>query len=304
MNSKIRIGSTFLKGFLYSLAGTFFVSTNFVTAKYALNGFNVETFSLVWTSAAAVYAFVIVLFSGHSRQMAIPSHAVSKTALLGLATGVGMILSWAGLARLDPSFAAFLWRFGPVLIIVLSALLLGEKLLAKELGPIAIMVLGGCLSAIGRWDIVGTGIILTLFACCAFAVQMLMAKMVVANIHPNVLVFYRVGIGALIIALWTFVTGKVDFNVAASYWLVTFLGAFLGPCLSFLLTFRSYRHWDLSRSTIVRTAEPLFVLPLAYLFLKKFPTENELLGGCMILAGALWFAWIHFLNKRQEQIVS
>jgi drug/metabolite transporter (DMT)-like permease len=301
MNSKTHIRGVFLKGFLYSLAGTFFVSTNYITAKYALNGFNPETFSLIWTSAAAVYTFIIVIFTGHSKKMTISAHNIGKTALLGLATGVGMIVSWAGLARLDPSFAAFLWRFAPVLIIVLSALFLDERLLFKELGPIAIMIIGGCLSVVGRWNIVGTGIILSLFGCCAFAVQMLMAKMVVADIHPNVLVFYRVGIGALVIALWTFLTGKADFSVKTSYWLVTFSGAFLGPCLSFILTFQSYRYWGLSRSTIVRTAQPLFVLPMAYLFLGKLPAENELLGGCVILAGALWFAWIHFIHIKQKQ---
>ncbi len=301
MNSNIHGRSNSLKGFFYALAGTFFVSTNYITAKYALRGFNPETFSLVWTSAAAFYAFVIVLFTGRSRQMIIPSHAISKTAILGIATGFGMIVSWAGLARLDPSFAAFLWRFAPVLIIVLSALLLGERLLAIEMGPIVIMVFGGCLSAIGRWHIVGTGIILSLSGCCAFAIQMLMAKMIIDEIHPNVLVFYRVGIGAFIIALWTFLTGKADFEVEASYWSVTFLGAFLGPCVSFLLTFRSYRYWDLSRSTIVRTAQPLFVLPLAYLFLTRLPTRNEFLGGCMMLAGAFWLAWIHIIQRKRGQ---
>lgn len=106
--------------------------------------------------------------------------------------------------------------------------------------------------------------ILMIVGACAFAVQMLIAKMMVAEIHPNILVCYRVGIGALIITFWTLLTGKADFGVEASYWLVTLLGAFIGPCASFLLTFRSYRYWDLSRSSMVKTAEPLFVLPLSY----------------------------------------
>jgi drug/metabolite transporter (DMT)-like permease len=75
------------------------------------------------------------------------------------------------------------------------------------------------------------------------------------------------------------------------------LGAFLGPCASFLLTFRSYRCWDLSRSAIVKTVEPLFVLPLAYAVLGKLPTGTELLGGCLILVGAFWFAWIQFVGR-------
>jgi drug/metabolite transporter (DMT)-like permease len=266
-----------------------------------LQGFNPETFSLIWTAAAAVYSYIIILITGKQRQLSIPVHTIGKTIVLGIATGIGMMLSWAGLARLDPSFAAFLWRFAPVLIIVFSALFLDERLSIIELGPITIMICGGVLSATGKWDVVGTGMILSLLGCCAFAIQMLMAKMVTDEIQPSILVFYRVGIAVCIIALWTFLTGKAHFDVAASYWLVTCTGAFLGPCLSFIFTFRSYRFWDLSRSTIVRTIQPLFVLPLAYLILNKLPTKNELLGGLIILVGSFWFALIHFIQKKQKK---
>ena len=298
MKSNVHTSSEPLKGFLYSLAGTILVSTNFITAKYALKGFNSETFSFVWTSAAAVYAFVIVVATGHKKDLAIPAHSIAIMALLGLATGAGMLLGWAGLARLDPSFAAFIWRFFPMLIIVLSTLLLHERFRAKELIPIAVMIIGGCMSAIGRWHIVGIGTILTILACFAAAVQMLIAKSKVKEIHPNILVFYRVSIAVVFIALWVFLTGKANFNVKPSYWLITFLGAFLGPCASFLFTFRSYRYWGLSRSSIVLNAQPLIVLPLAYIFLSKIPTEKELLGGLIILIGAFWLAWIHFFSPK------
>lgn len=300
MGSNIHVRTNSLKGFFYSLTGTILVSTNFVTAKYGLKGFNPETFSLVWTSAAAVYALLIVFTTGHRQRLALPVHTINKIALMGVTTGMGMVLFWAGLARLDPSFASFLWRFFPVLVIGLSALILGERLLVKELFPLAIMVLGGCISAIGRWHIVGVGTIFTLLANFAFAVPALIAKMEVTEIHSNILAFYRVGIGVPVIAFWTFFTGKASFNVKASYWLITLLGAFLGPCAGYLLTFQSYRYWDLSRSTIVRTIQPLFVLPLAYLFLNKLPAEKELLGGCLILAGAFWLAWIHFIEKATD----
>jgi drug/metabolite transporter (DMT)-like permease len=298
MHSNIHAQSNSLKGFLYALGGTFLVSTNFITAKYGLKGFNPETFSLVWTAAAAVYSFLIVLSSGQWRQMALSSRAARDMMLMGLATGVAMISGWAGLARLDSSFAAFLWRFQPVLTIMLSVFFLRERFSVKEIAPVAIMILGGCLSTIGRWDIVGIGIILTLLACCAAAVQMLIAKARVHEIRPNILVVYRVGIGAVVIMLWSLVTGKIDFHVEASYWYVTLLGALLGPCASFLLTFRSYRYWELSRSSMVKTAEPLFVLPLAYVVFGKLPIGKELLGGCVILIGAFWLAWIHLIKKR------
>jgi len=297
MKSDIHIHRNPLKGFFYALAGAVLLSTNYITAKYGLKGFNPETFSLVWTSAAAVYSFVIVLATGHRRQLTLPPHTINRIILMGIATGAGMILSWSGLALLDPTFSSFLWRFYPVITIILSAIVLGERLTVKELASASVMLLGGLISVIGEWHIVGTGTVLTLLACLAASVQMLIAKMKVTEIHPNILVFYRVGIATLVIALWVFITGKADFNVETSYWLVTFLGAFLGPCASFLMTFRAYRYWDLSRSTLVLTAQPLFVLPMAYLALGELPSERELTGGFVILIGAFWLAWIHISKK-------
>lgn len=216
---------------------------------------------------------------------------------MGLATGVGMILSWAGLARLDPAFAAFLWRFQPVLAIMLGMLLLGERMVPKEIVPVAVMIFGSFASTIGRWNVVGTGTTLTLVSCFAVALQMLIAKARVHEVSPNILVAYRVGIAAVVITFWGILTRRIDFHVGASYWYVTLLGAFLGPCASFLLTFRSYRYWDLSRSSIVRTTQPLFVLPLSYAVFGKLPAGRELLGGCLILVGAFWLAWMHFVRK-------
>lgn len=281
------------RGFLYALGGTLLVSTNYITAKYALRGINPETFSFIWTLAASTYAFIIVLLTGKSKELRIPANSVVSIAILGLATGSGMILAWSGLALLDPSFASFLWRFSPVLIIILSFFILGERLRMIEVAPISIMVLGGAVTTVGRWHIVGTGVVLTLMGCVAVAVQMLVVKMNVRRIHPNVMVFFRVSLAALITGLWGTINGKLDFDIGTTYLLVALLGAFLGPCASFLLTFRSYRYWDLSRSSIVLTGQPLLVIPMAYIAFGKLPNGFEMLGGFVILGGAFWLVWLH-----------
>jgi len=48
---------------------------------------------------------------------------------------------------------------------------------------------------------------------------------------------------------------------------------------------------------MVKTAEPLFVLAPAYMVFGNLPAGKELLGGSIILVGAFWLAWIHFIGK-------
>ncbi len=281
------------RGFLFALGGTLLVSTNYITAKYGLKGFNPEMFSLIWTAAASCYAFAIVIISGKRKELSLPRGSVLSIMTLGLATGAGMILGWSGLSSLDPAFASFIWRFSPVLIILLSVSVLGERLRLIEILPIVVMVAGGALTTIGRWQVVGTGVVLTLLACAAVAVQMLVVKKNVGSVHPNVLVFYRVFLAALVIGIWTVARGRWAASASTPHLLVTMLGAFLGPCASFLLTFRSYRYWPLSRSSILLTAQPLIVLPMAYLVFGKIPSGLELIGGLVILCGALLLVWLH-----------
>lgn len=277
-----------VRGFVWALAGTALVSTNFVTAKYALRGFNPETFSTVWTGAAALYALAWLAVTGRGREAVGIWREPGKTGLLGLLTGAGMVLTWSGLQRLDPSFAALLWRFMPVMILLLGVVFLRERIRGIEVVPLVLMVAGGAAGTVGRWDVVGAGVVLTLVAAVAGAGQMLLAKLLVARHSPAAVVFARLGLAAVLIAAWTVALGRADFRVAPSYWAVTLLGALLGPCVSHILQFRSYQHWELSRAGIVLAAQPLFVLPMAVLILGETPQWRELAGGALILAGAFW----------------
>jgi drug/metabolite transporter (DMT)-like permease len=281
------------KGFLFALAGTILVSTNFVTAKHGLRGFNPYMFSMIWTIAATCFSFIIIVLSNRLKELILPRHLILRMVALGCVTGGGMILGWAGLALLDPSFASFLWRFGPALTIIASYVVLREKMSALEILPFVIMLIGGVISTIGVWHVVATGVLLTFLACVTVSIQMLLAKKSITDLHPNTLVFYRVGGAAVTITLYTLLINKVEFSGDITHWASTFTGALLGPCCSFLLTFRSYRYWSLSRSSIVLNIQPLFVLPMAYIVLGNLPTAQQLIGGAIILAGALWLAWLH-----------
>jgi drug/metabolite transporter (DMT)-like permease len=67
----------------------------------------------------------------------------------------------------------------------------------------------------------------------------------------------------------------------------------LGPFLSHILFFRSYHYWDMSRSAMVWTLQPLVVIPLSWLVFHTAVTGWRLIGGLIILAGALALAALH-----------
>jgi len=288
-----------LKGLLYSLAGTMAFAGGLVASKHALDGFNPYTFCIVLSVSAGIWTLLIALITGKGRSLVVRrARAWRRLLLLGLITGVPMIAGSSAMKMLDPSFVAFLGKLQPVFVIMMGAVILHEKVLYKELLAAGIMLAGACISVIGRWHIVGTGTILILLTCLLGACQLLIGKIEAGVIPALALVFYRVAASAVIVTVWALLTAGVDFNVEVSYWFSAVLAAFFGPCVGLLLMFQSYRYWHLSRSSMVHTALPVVVLPVAWLFLDKVPVARELAGGAVILLGAFALAWIQLTRRR------
>ena len=288
-----------LKGFTLAAIGTCLVSCNYITAKIGVGGFgNPEMFSLVWCLSAALWSLFYLTLEGRLRFLKPPREAYRTLTALGIATAFGMVIAWSGLKLIDPTFSAFLWRFTPVATMLLGIIFLGERITRWEAVAMGLMLVGGLASVVGRINAVGWGALLTVLGCSFSAIQMVMAKVNIHRMQPTVLVFYRCFLGAVGIGFWLLITKRWDFEVEAKYVWVTVFGALIGPCSSFLFTFRSYRYWDLSRSSMVLTMQPLFVLPMAILVFGKAPAKQELIGGSIIMAGAVWLAGQQWYRHR------
>jgi drug/metabolite transporter (DMT)-like permease len=181
--------------------------------------------------------------------------------------------------------------------IFLAFIFLSERFTRLEILPIGLMIFGSLMSAFGRWDVVGTGLTLSLLSSLAAAIQQIISKVSVKDVHPMVLTFYRAMIAAATIGSWACLKGSLQFKVAIKYWVVTAAGSFLAPFAGILLMYYSYKYWEISRSSLLMTMQPLFVLVMAVIFLHKVPHAKELFGGFFILAGAFWISWLQYRKK-------
>jgi drug/metabolite transporter (DMT)-like permease len=302
-----------MRGFLYAAAGCLFISFNYTLGKYALSrdaggyvGFNPATFGFLWLSAAALYLLVFLAVTRRVREVVVPRAQVRWVWAIGLLGGVEQIMVWEALARLDPAFSAFLWRFTPALLVLGAVVFLGERLRGFEVLAMLVMLGGGALSMLGRWEAVeAVGVLCVAGSAVTVAAERLVMKRTVGAVRPLVLNFYRAGVGAVILAGWMLLTGAARFHVAAGYWGALLLGALLGATISQVLTIRSFQYWDLSKSSMVLMAQPLLVLPVSYLALGLYPAPQRLLGGVVILAGGAWLIWMHGrrrLHSRAEGV--
>jgi drug/metabolite transporter (DMT)-like permease len=286
------------KGFLYATVAMLLITTNFVNNKLLLSGFNPATFGLLWAIFATFHTTMILLFQRQAQEVIQLQPAYLKRLLLiGTIHGVGILFTWTSLDYLSPSIAALIWRFLPVLMLLLGVVFLGENISVYEIVPIALMVVGAFVSVAMTWAEFGIGVILAIIACLITAVQMVIVKQAVSDISPELLTLYRNGFGAVIIGIWGFSTQQINFHVPLSFWIIIFFGALIGESLTFIFFFRSYQYWELSRTGMVRTCEPIFVLLWSFLVFGTLPEGQELIGGLIILLGAFWLAWTAIKGK-------
>ena len=278
-----------------------FLASNYIVAKYALRGFNALTFAAVWVSSAAVLMLIVLAVQGKLRQLAVSRRCVKYIIVLGLFACLNQGTFWAGLTRLDPSFASFLGRFWLLFTVLGGVLVLRERLLLVEILAGTVMIAGGCISSIGNWQSDGLGVVLILIGCAAFAGVNVTLKVAVAHADPFVLNFYRLAFAAPALGACLVLWGRPEFNVEPEYWGALALGVVLAPCAGVLCQIHSFKYWALSRSTLVFMAQPLFVLPAAYFLLNAEPSKQQLIGGLIILAGGLWLVGIH--GRRRGQTV-
>jgi drug/metabolite transporter (DMT)-like permease len=287
------------RGFLFALGGAVTVAvTTFVLAKIAMDreeGFHPGTFAFTWTAAASVYLFAGLAARGRLWYLVLTRRAAGHVLAAGVVGGLAHILFWSGLARLDPAFTAFLMRFAPVLVILLSAAFLGERLSGLEMVAVAVMVAGGCVISLGQWENADAraGVVLVLLSSVAAALWRVLVKARSHHVHPVAANFYRLAISAVLLGPWAWSAGVLDFGVGWDRWAVLLVGALLGPCIGMSLTFNSYRYWDLSRSSMVLMTQPLIVLPFAALMPGPSLTLRQLAGGMVILMGGMWLVWLH-----------
>ena len=143
------------------------------------------------------------------------------------------------------------------------------------------MIGGGCLSTAGVWQEVGLGVVLVMLASLTMSFQFVLGKNLVGGVHPGIMVFYRAAIASAMMFLWVAGPGEARFDVRSillgddPVWSVSGSLRRIHAAVSLLPRF-----WDVTRTAMVMTLQPLFVLPLGLLFLpEQGLSTRQLLGG-------------------------
>lgn len=239
-----------------------------------------------------VAAGVLWLYALSRRDMLLPPSRRHLAALAMLGAGLYgplAICFFLGLQRLPASLAEMIFFVYPLLVTVLGALVLRERLTWRR-GLALALGLGGCYFLldvrVAGWDPMGT--LWTLAAAVLYAIHAVVSQKVLEQIEPRVTALYVVTFAALFfvvlrppwVALTHLTVSPVSLVSVAGLGLV----ATAGSLLFFFLAVERIGSW---RTAVIGVCEPLGTVVLASLFLGETLSAGQLVGGALILVAAL-----------------
>lgn len=215
-----------------------------------------------------------------------------RLVLGAVASGVLLVLSWvslfAGMARSSISVSTMMFYCYPFVMMVLAALLLGERTRPADWGWTLLAFLGLACSAHPQRLLASmgsnyqTGIALALLAGVLCGSSLLLSRQV-ARQRAIAVVFLQCCVGAAMLAGFSSTTVLRAGN--HWYWLVG-LGV-IHSGLAYVLSYSAYRHLAVATIAVLSFGYPLLALLLDFLVYGQRLAAVQLAGIGLIVLGSL-----------------
>ena len=195
-----------------------------------VNGHAVKHFgdATVYTTAKNAVAGVLLLafaapLLGGPRSQAptIRRHRLGLLAIAVIGGSVPFVLFFEGLSRAEATQAAFLQKTLVVWVALLAVPLLHERLGWPHFAAIALLVVGQAWLAGDAGTVVfRSGESLILAATLLWAVEVIVAKKLLAGLDSRILGAARMALGTVVLLGWVVVSGRADelFSLSGDQW--------------------------------------------------------------------------------------
>jgi drug/metabolite transporter (DMT)-like permease len=192
--------------------------------------------------------------------------------------------------RIDAATAAMVVQVGPILIALLAALFLGERLTGWLLLGMAVafggvVVIGSAMRGDGGSDL--DGVLLALLAAATYAIGVVCQKVLLRRLSGLEVTCYACWIGAVVCLPWIGDLGVVvREGTAETLALIAYLGVF-PTAIAFSTWAFALRHTDAGKLALTTFLVPAIATVMAWALLDEVPPALAFVGGALCVAGVL-----------------
>ena len=279
MNPKIKIVISML---IYGSLGLFVTQLAIPTAEIVF----------VRAALGCLALFLVLVASGKNKEK-VPVGSFIILLLLGALIGINWLLLFDAYKYTYVSTATLIYYIQPILVIILSALFLKEKLTSRKLVGVVFAIVGMIL--INGIQLGGSdpkrGFILSLWAAILYAIIVFInkANKKLAKIDGLVLTDIQMFGAALVMAFYTFTNYHGEFaHLDKKSIIIMIILGIVHTALAYYLYFTSIKHVDGQSLAVLGYIDPASALLFSALFLHERLTIMQWIGAILILGGALY----------------
>lgn len=187
--------------------------------------------------------------------------------------------------------AAILLYSFPAMVVVLARIFLGESLTPPKVLAL-VLVAGGIFLVAGAYDPANLEVspfVLTtgLLAALCFGLYPIFGKPVTGRLNPSTILVYALGFGALVLLIVALPTLDTLVGLPLGYYALLFSMAVAHTALGYALYTFGIRRLEAGQAAIIATMEAVVAMALGVALLGEALTFSKLLGGSMVLCGAV-----------------
>ncbi len=280
--------------FPHALALLLFGSNGIVASLIALSSYEI----VFWRTLIGGILLTAVFFLTKGRFTAHknPRH-LSFLALSGASMGASWMLLYEAYTQIGVGVATLAYYTGPVIVMVLSPLVFGERLSsAKALGFMAVLI---GMALVNGQDAMRGGVSQGLL--CAVASAVMYALMVILNKKASSITglenaLIQLTVSFLTVAVFVLIKQGFAASVPEGSILPLLLLGIVNTGIGCYLYFSSIARLSAQSVAILGYLEPLSALVFSALFLKEYLSGAQLIGAALILGGA---AFGEFFKRRK-----
>jgi drug/metabolite transporter, DME family len=275
------------------LWGTVGVATKAIFTLSEANAISIGFFRLAFATPVLLAACWRVL---GRRTFRVAPRDLGLMITIGVMMALYQVCYFAAIARVGVAIAVLITLCtAPVLVALLAALLLRERLTGAVLLALACALAGTVMlvwvepGTLGlRRDIVG--VLLALGSALGYAVMALCSRALAARYHPLQPISIGIGAGALVLLPFALASGLTISFSPVGWLLLVHLGL-LPTALAYGLFLAGMRHTTATVASIVTLVEPLTSTLLAWLLFGERLGPLGALGAALLLAAIGLLYW-------------
>ncbi|HAK89676.1 MAG: hypothetical protein A2X55_04615 [Nitrospirae bacterium GWB2_47_37] len=211
---------------------------------------------------------------------------------LGLVSLINTFLFFYAYKHTSIANAVLTHYTAPVIVAFLAPVFLRERLTMKILLAVAVataglwIMLGVSAGELFRLAVAGDrntgGIIAGLFSGLAYAILIILIRILAKDFNPLVLTFFQNLIIAAVLAPFVFSTPRLLDSLTSAWWVFAVMGV-VHSTVAPVLYFRGMRDVTAGKTAILGYLEPVCAIFLGALFLSEAVNLTTVIGGAMIL---------------------